>query len=56
MTQIKSDIYIMTKPKEFESQLIEKELEDNFGEIVRWAITDIEDNCIKISVSYKKMA
>lgn len=53
MKKILSDVYIMSKLDGLDSELIEKELAQKYGEIIRWAIIESSDNKIKISVSYK---
>ncbi len=51
--QIVSDIAIIEKPSEFTTQNIEQILETQYGKLIRWAIIDVLDNKLKISVTYE---
>ena len=51
--QIVSDIAIIEKPREFTTQNIEHILETQYGKLIRWAIIDVLDNKLKISVTYE---
>lgn len=51
--QIVSDIAIIEKPSEFTTQNIEQILEKQYGKLIRWAIIDVLDNKLKISVTYE---
>lgn len=51
--QIVSDIAIIEKPGEFTTQNIEQILETQYGKLIRWAIIDVLDNKLKISVTYE---
>lgn len=51
--QIVSDIAIIEKPREFTTQNIEQILETQYGKLIRWAIIDVLDNKLKISVTYE---
>lgn len=51
--QIVSDIAIIEKPSEFTTQNIEQILETQYGKLIRWAIIEVLDNKLKISVTYE---
>ena len=49
---IASKIIKINKPKILENSYIENELSKVCQDVIRWAITDITDNDITITVSY----
>lgn len=51
MNEITTKTIVMPKPKELTTEGIEKFLN---CDIIRWAITEVQDNNIKIVVTYKQ--
>jgi len=52
MAQILSDIFEIKHSKVRTASDIERLLGENFGEIVRWAVIEANDNTLKLSFSY----
>ena len=50
---IKSDILKIKKIENFDNIYIEQELSSKYNSIIRWAIVEITDNELIISVSYE---
>ncbi len=50
---IKSDILKIKKIENFDNIYIEQELSSKYNSVIRWAIVEITDNELIISVSYK---
>ncbi len=51
---IKSDTIRITKVDNFDDEYIEKQLINTYSNIVRWAIIDLNEKDIVVSVSYNK--
>ena len=49
---IKSDTITINKTDNFDDVYIEKQLASQFSNIIRWAVIDVSDSEIIISVSY----
>lgn len=49
---IVSDIVKIEKVKNFDNDYIEQELLKSFNNIIRWALIEVEDYKLTISVSY----
>lgn len=54
MAQIVSDTIKITTTEPVSTDLIENEIKKNFGEVIRWAIVNCEENCFTVSFSYIK--
>lgn len=52
MKEIISDIVYIKKTTELAE--IESQLSENFGSVIRWAIISVEEESLKISVTYQK--
>lgn len=50
---IKSDIIKIKKIEDFDNIYIEQELSHKYNSVIRWAIVEITDNELIISVSYQ---
>ncbi len=50
---IKSDTITINKTDNFDDVYIEKQLASQFSNIIRWAVIDVSDSEITVSVSYK---
>lgn len=53
MKKIISDTINIYKPNVISTEIIEGILQNNFKDVIRWAIVEIDDNSIKISVTYE---
>lgn len=53
-TEIISDIVKLEKNFDFSTENIENELNQRFGNVLRWAITKIDDNFITVTFTYEK--
>lgn len=49
---IKSEIITINKIENFDNSYIEDKLTKTFKKIIRWAVVDVLDNDITVSVSY----
>ena len=49
---IKSDIIKIKKIEDFDNIYIEQELSHKYNSVIRWAIVEIQENNLIISVSY----
>lgn len=49
---IKSEIIKIKKIENFDNLYVESELKKLVSEVVRWAVIDVDDVCITVSVSY----
>lgn len=49
---IKSDIIKIKKIENFDNLYVERELLKKYSSVIRWAITDIGDEFLTVSVSY----
>ena len=54
MSKIISKTILFDKPEKLKSLVIEDFLTSSYGDIIRWAITEVDENSIKISFSYKQ--
>lgn len=52
--QILSEITYLKLKKQPDTELIESELSKQFGSILRWAVVSVEDDCLKLCVTYEK--
>lgn len=50
---IKSDVIKIKKIEKFDSDYVEQELSKLFSSVIRWAIVDVQENDLVISVSYE---
>ncbi len=50
---IKSDVIKIKKIENFDNIYIEQELSNMFNSVIRWAIVDVQENDLVISVSYE---
>lgn len=50
---IKSDVIKIKKIGNFDSDYVEQELSKLFSSVIRWAIVDVQENDLVISVSYE---
>ena len=53
MKKIISDTINIDNLDVISTEIIEDILQNNFKDIIRWAIVEIDDNSIKISVTYE---
>ncbi len=53
-TRIISEIVKLEKNFDFSTENIENELNQRFGNVLRWAITKIDDNFITVTFTYEK--
>lgn len=53
-TEIISEIVKLEKNLDFSTENIETELTQKFGNVLRWAITKVDDNFITITFTYEK--
>lgn len=53
-TKVISETVILCFTKPVSAETVEFELRHRFGEILRWAITDINDNFHTITCTYEK--
>ena len=54
--QIISDTAIIKKPVQLNTKCIEDELQNKYGNIIRWAIIDLSDTKLKVSITFEKDA
>ena len=54
MKSILSDVIFIDLPSLLDTNTIENVLRTKYGELVRWAILDVLDDKLKISVTYEK--
>lgn len=50
---IKSDVIKIKKIGNFDNDYVEQELSKLFSSVIRWAIVDVQENDLVISVSYE---
>lgn len=50
---IKSDVIKIKKIENFDNDYVEQELSKLFLSVIRWAIVDVQENDLVISVSYE---
>lgn len=50
---IKSDIVKIPRIENFDNDYVEQELAKLFSSVIRWAIVDIQENVLIMSVSYE---
>ncbi len=50
---IKSDVIKIKKIENFDNDYVEQELSKLFSSVIRWAIVDVQENDLVISVSYE---
>ena len=50
---IKSDIIKIPRIENFDNDYIENELSKKFAVVIRWAVVDVEENELVVSVSYE---
>lgn len=50
---IKSDVVAINKIDNFDDVYIEQQLLSRFSNIIRWAVIDVAEQIITVSVSYK---
>lgn len=53
-TEIISEIVKLEQNFDFSTENIENELNQRFGNVLRWAITKIDDNFIIVTFTYEK--
>lgn len=53
-TRIISEIVKLEKNFDFSTENIENELNQRFGNVLRWAITNVEDKFITVTFTYEK--
>lgn len=53
-TEIISEIVKLEQNFDFSTENIENELNQRFGNVLRWAITKIDDNFITVTFTYEK--
>lgn len=54
MTKILSEITYLDKKEDLSTEYIEHNLKAKYGELVRWAIVGIQDDKLKICLTYEK--
>lgn len=54
MTQLVSDTVMLDYSLPIDNLQLEQTLENQFGEVIRWAIVDITQTKIKVCVTYQK--
>ncbi len=54
--QIISDIAIIKKTVPLNTKCIEEELQNKYGNIIRWAVIDLSDTELKVSITFEKDA
>ena len=50
---IKSDIIKIEKIDNFDNNYVERELAKNFTNVIRWAIVDVTEKDLTVSISYE---
>ena len=50
---IKSDIIKIEKIDNFDNNYVERELVKNFANVIRWAIVEVTEKDLTVSISYK---
>ena len=50
---IKSDIVKIEKIDNFDNNYVEQELAKKFANVVRWAIVEIDENSLTVSISFE---
>lgn len=53
-TEIISEIVKLEQNFDFSTENIENELNQRFGNVLRWAITKVEDKFITVTFTYEK--
>lgn len=56
MTKILSEITYIDNKDDLSTKYIEQSLKSKYGELIRWAIVDIQRNKLKICLTYEKKA
>lgn len=51
---IVSDVISIEKPNNIDTQIIEMQLEESYGSLIRWAILDATDTHLKLCITYEK--
>lgn len=54
MSRISSEIAYIDKIDNLSSEYIEQNLKAKYGELIRWAIVDIQADKLKICLTYEK--
>ena len=54
MTKILSEITYIDKKEDLSTEYIEQNLKAKYGELIRWAIVDIQSDKLKICLTYEK--
>lgn len=54
MTKILSEITYIDKKDNLSTEYIEQNLKTKYGELIRWAIIDIQSDRLKICLTYEK--
>lgn len=54
MTKILSEITYIDKKEDLSTEYIEHNLKARYGELIRWAIVDIQSDKLKICLTYEK--
>lgn len=54
MTKILSEITYIDKKEHLSTDYIEQNLRAKYGELIRWAIIDIQSDKLKICLTYEK--